>query len=77
MRERADRAAPPRRRAEVAGVAPYMLSAGAVVLAWQIAIQPVMQRAPVEAAIRVAPGSMIATRVSCGDQLMRMSCIAA
>lgn len=57
MRDRADRAAAPRRRAEIAGAAPYALTAGAVVLAWQIVIQPIMQRAPVEAAIRVAPGS--------------------
>ena len=40
-----------------AGVVPYVLTVGAVVLAWQIVIQPLAQRAPVELAIRMAPGS--------------------
>lgn len=49
-------------RAVVARVVPYVLTVGAVVLAWQIAIQPFMQRAPVEAAIRIAPGSPLVLR---------------
>lgn len=53
MRNTADTATPPRR----ADVLPYVLVVVAVVLAWQIAIQPFVQRAPVEAAIRIAPGS--------------------
>lgn len=45
-----------------ADVASYVLIAGAVVLAWQIAIQPFMQRAPVDAAIRIAPASPLVLR---------------
>lgn len=56
MRDAGDQASSPR-RVDIAGLAPYALTVGAVVLAWQIAIQPLMQRAPVEAAIRIAPGS--------------------
>lgn len=41
-------------------IGPYVLIVGAVLLAWQIVIQPLIQRAPVEAAIRIAPGSPIA-----------------
>lgn len=41
----------------VAEIAPYALTIGAVVLAWQIAIQPLVQRAPVGLALRLAPGS--------------------
>lgn len=37
--------------------APFLLTIGAVVLGWQVAIQPFMQRAPVEFAVRLAPGS--------------------
>lgn len=59
MTEGADKPAAPRWREDIA---PYVLIVGAVVLAWQIVIQPVIQRAPVEAAVRVAPGSPIALR---------------
>ena len=45
------------RRFDIAGWVPYVLTVGAVLLGWQIAIQPLMQRAPVKAAIRLAPGS--------------------
>ncbi len=51
-------AAKPRRE----DIAPFVLIVGAVVLAWQIAIQPIIQRAPVEVAVRVAPGSSLALR---------------
>lgn len=70
MRDKADRTAAPRRRADVAGAAAYVLTAGAVVLAWQIAIQPVMLRAPVEAAIRVAPGSPLVLRRAAESELL-------
>lgn len=43
-------------------VAPYVLTVGAVLLAWQIAAQPFMMRAPVDAAIRIAPGSPMVLR---------------
>ncbi|MDZ4390656.1 MAG: hypothetical protein U0974_13100 [Gemmatimonadales bacterium] len=58
MRNTADTSPPPRR----ADVVPYVLTVGAVLLAWQIVIQPFMQRAPVEAAIRIAPGSPLVLR---------------
>lgn len=63
MRDRADGPAPPARRgARTADVASYALIAGAVVLGWQMAIQPFVQRAPVEAAIRLAPASPLVLR---------------
>ena len=49
-------------RKRVEGVAPHALTVGAVVLGWQIVIQPLIQRGPVEAAIRVAPGSPLVIR---------------
>lgn len=42
--------------------ASYGVIIGAVVLGWQIVLQPLMQRAPVESAIRVAPGSALVLR---------------
>lgn len=70
MRDRADRsAAPRRRRVSVGNVASYGLIVGAVVLGWQIAIQPLMQRAPVEAAIRLAPGSPLVLRRAAESEL--------
>ncbi|MGV9009366.1 hypothetical protein [Brevundimonas sp.] len=36
---------------------PYILTAGAVWLGWQIVLQPIIQRAPPELAVRIAPGS--------------------
>lgn len=57
-----DMAAAPRRRSRSGDAASYVLIAGAVVLAWQIAIQPFLQRAPVEAAIRLAPSSPLVLR---------------
>lgn len=57
MRDRADKTAAPRRRFGAGDMAFYGLTVGAVVLGWQIAIQPLAQRAPVEVAIRLAPAS--------------------
>lgn len=50
---------PPRARSRggSAGWTPYVLAVGAIWLGWQIVLQPVIQRAPPELAIRVAPGS--------------------
>lgn len=63
MRDKADRPASPRRRGtRAAHIASYMLTAGAVVLGWQMALQPFIQRAPVEAAIRLAPASPLVLR---------------
>jgi len=63
LRDRADKSASPARRgARATDVASYVLIAGAVVLGWQIAIQPFIQRAPVEAAIRIAPASPLVLR---------------
>lgn len=63
MRDRADStSAIPRRRPSVGDALSYVLIAGSVVLAWQIAIQPMLQRAPVEAAIRLAPDSPVVLR---------------
>ncbi len=65
MRDPADRPARSRRRASASDIAGYVLTAGAVLLGWQMAIQPLMQRAPVEFAIRVAPGSpMVLSRAA-------------
>lgn len=71
MREKADPTAPPvRKRGSLADVAPYALTIGAVLLAWQVAIQPLMQRAPVEAAIRMAPGSPLVLRRAAEAELV-------
>jgi hypothetical protein len=61
LRNTADSSNPPRRTG-AGSIAPYVLVVGATVLAWQIAIQPLMQRGPVEAAIRIAPGSPLVLR---------------
>lgn len=53
----AARLATGRRRASANDFVSYGLIIGAVVLGWQMAIQPLMQRAPVETAIRLGPGS--------------------
>lgn len=58
MRKKAESSTPPRR----SDVVPYVLAVGGIVLAWQIIIQPVVQRAPAEIAIRVAPGSPLVLR---------------
>lgn len=51
-----------RRRRRFDEIPSWGLIVGAVVLGWQIAIQPVMRRAPVEIAIKVAPGSPMVLR---------------
>lgn len=62
MKKRVDTGSAPRRRADVAGATAYVLIAGAVVLAWQVLLQPLMQRSPVEVAVRLAPGSPLVLR---------------
>lgn len=59
-----DKAAPPGQSPgfRIAAAAPYVLTVSAVILGAQIAIQPIIQRAPVEIAVRVAPGSPQALR---------------
>lgn len=57
MRDRAHRSGSPRRKVSADDIAFYVLTIGAVVLAWQIAIQPLVQRAPAEVAIRLGPSS--------------------
>lgn len=69
MRDRADISATPRRRFSAGDIASYGLVIGAVVLGWQIAIQPLIQRAPVEVAIRLAPGSPLALRRAAESEL--------
>lgn len=46
-------------RFDFADLAPHILTVGAVVLAWQIVLQPLIERAPVAAAARLAPGSSL------------------
>ncbi len=62
MRDGANRPAAPRRRLGAADIASSVLVIGAVVLGWQIVIQPLMQRAPVEIAIRLGAGSPMVLR---------------
>lgn len=64
MRDQADASAAPRARgrSRLAEYAPYALTIGAVWLGWQILLQPVIQRAPPELAVRVAPGSPLVLR---------------
>jgi len=70
LRDRADKPAVSRRRPGAGDIASYGLTIGAVVLAWQIAIQPLIQRAPVEAAIRLAPGSPLVLRRAAESELV-------
>ena len=69
MRDKADKSAAPRWRVGVEAVASYGLIVAAVVLGWQIAIQPLMQRAPAQLAIRVAPGSPLVLRRAAESEL--------
>ncbi len=69
MRDRADRSATPRRSIGAGEVASYGLIIGAVVLGWQMAIQPLIQRVPVEVAIRLAPGSPMVLRRAAETEL--------
>ncbi len=69
MRDGADKAAATRPRFGAGDVGSYGLIVGAVVLGWQIAIQPLLQRAPVVAAIRLAPGSPSVLRRAAESEL--------
>lgn len=69
MREKVYRSPSPRRRSGIGNIASYGLIIGAVVLGWQIAIQPLMHRAPVETAIRLAPGSPLVLRRAAESEL--------
>jgi len=60
----------PRRRVVAEGVAPYALIAGAVLLGWQVLIQPIIQRAPVETAVRLAPTSPLVLRRAAEAELL-------
>lgn len=73
MRDKPDRPDRPtgrRRRVGVGDIASYGLIVGAVALAWQIVIQPLTQRAPVETAIRLAPGSPLVLRRAAEAELV-------
>ena len=59
----------PGRRVRVGELASYALTAGAVALAWQIVVQPFAQRAPVEAAVRIAPASPLVLRRAAESEL--------
>jgi hypothetical protein len=64
LKDRVDPSAtlPARKRGRLIDLAPYGLTVGAVLLAWQVAIQPLMQRAPAAIAVRIAPGSPMVLR---------------
>ncbi len=62
MRAKTDRLAGLRRHLGGGDILSYGLIIGAVVLGWQMAIQPLMLRAPVEVAIRLAPASPLVLR---------------
>ena len=49
-------------RGRVAEASSWVLIAAGVVLGWQVVIQPLIQRAPAEVAIRLAPGSPLVLR---------------
>ena len=69
MRDRADRTATPRQAIGAGELASYGLIIGAVLLGWQIAIQPLIQRAPVEMAVSLAPGSPLVLRRAAESEL--------
>jgi len=69
LRDKAVKPATPRRRGGVGDLATYGLIAAAVVLGWQMAIQPLMQRAPVEAAVGLAPWSPLVLRRAAESEL--------
>lgn len=69
MRNRADRSATPRRGIGAGDFAFYGLTIAAVLLGWQMAIQPLMQRAPAETAIKLAPGSSLVLRRAAESEL--------
>ena len=69
MRERADRSVPRGLRPGAGDLASYGLIIGAVLLGWQIVIQPLIQRAPVEMAVTLAPGSPLVLRRAAESEL--------
>lgn len=69
MRDRANSPTAPLKRFSVGDIASYGIIVGAVVLGWQIAIQPLIQRAPVEAVIGLAPGSPLLLRRAAESEL--------
>lgn len=69
MRDRAEKSAARRLIPDVGEIISYGFVIGAVVLGWQIAIQPLIQRAPVELAIQLAPGSPTALRRAAESEL--------
>jgi len=69
LRDRADRAATPRRGIGAGELASYGLIIGAVLLGWQIVIQPLIQRAPVKMAVTLAPGSPLVLRRAAESEL--------
>ncbi len=69
MRDRAERSATPRRGIGAGELASYGLIIGAVLLGWQIVIQPLIQRAPVEMAVSLAPGSPLVLRRAAESEL--------
>lgn len=64
MRDQADASAAPRARSRdwLSEYVPYVLTVGAIWLGWQVLLQPVIQRAPPEIAVRAAPGSPMVLR---------------
>ncbi len=70
MRDKATRSAASGLRLGGGDIASYALIAGTIVLGWQMAIQPLMQRAPVEAAIRLAPASPLVLRRAAEAELV-------
>ncbi len=69
MSKRAESPETPGRRFGAGDLVSHGLIVGAVLLAWQMAIQPLMQRAPVEVAIRLAPGSPLVLRRAAESEL--------
>src|SRR5690606_14836052 len=65
----ADRAPTPRGRFDRGDIVSGGLIVVGVLLAWQIAIQPLMLRAPVDLAIRLAPGSPTVLRRAAESEL--------
>lgn len=50
--------------------APYVLGVGAIWLAWQVLLQPVIQRGPPEIAVRADPGSSLVLRRAAESELL-------
>lgn len=51
-------------------VAPYIFGVGAIWLAWQVMLQPVIQRGPPEIAVRLDPGSSMVLRRAAESELL-------